>query len=106
MRGEIIGALGTRGGGERRWSQDDISFIEAIAERMALAADNLRLLDETQRRVAQERLVGEVTGRMRESLDIEIVLQTAAREIGQALGLAALDVRLGGDVEHPVEDKA
>ena len=36
---------------------------------------------------------------MRETLDVETVLRTAVREIGQALGLAALDVRLGTETE-------
>jgi hypothetical protein len=36
-----------------------------------------------------------VTGRIRETLDMQIVLRTAASEIRQALGLERLVVRLG-----------
>jgi predicted Zn-dependent protease len=66
---------------------------------LAQTVESLRLLDETQRRAARERLTGEVTARMRETLDVDTVLQTAVREIGHALGLAALDVRLGTETE-------
>jgi len=62
---------------------------------LALAADNLRLLDETQRRAAHERLTGEVTARVRETLDVDTVLQTAAREMREALGLEEVEVRMG-----------
>jgi GAF domain-containing protein/DNA-binding LacI/PurR family transcriptional regulator len=96
IRDTIIGALGIHAADRaRQWTEDEIALAEAIAERMALAAENLRLLDETQRRAERERLIGEVAGRVRESFDMEAVLSTAAREISRALGLAALDVRLG-----------
>jgi GAF domain-containing protein len=94
LRGQPIGALGFRGE-VRQWSDDDIALAEAIAEQLALAADNLRLLDETQRRAARERLTGEVTARMRETLDVDTVLQTAAREMREALGLEEVEVRMG-----------
>jgi GAF domain-containing protein/HAMP domain-containing protein len=104
LAGRPIGALGIQAKGERRqWSAEDIALAEAISEQFALAAENLRLVDETQRRAARERLTGEITARMRETLDIETVLKRAANEIGQALGLAALDVRL--DVETGVADE-
>ena len=84
-------------------NDDEIGLIEAIAERMALAADNLRLLDETQHRAARERLTGKVTAHMRETLDLESVLKTAADEIYQALGLDEVVIRL---VTEGVGDRA
>lgn len=93
LRGQPIGALGFKGAGEQ-WSTDDLMLAETIAEQLALAADNIRLLEETQRRAAQERLVSEVTVHIRESLDVEAVLRTAAGELRQALGLEDVVVRL------------
>jgi len=104
LAGQPIGALGIQAkGGKRQWSAEDIALAEAISEQFALAAENLRLVDETQRRAARERLTSEITARMRETLDIEMVLKRATNEIGQALGLAALNVRL--DVETGVADE-
>jgi GAF domain-containing protein/HAMP domain-containing protein len=95
LRGQPIGVLGfTKGEKGQQWSEDEIALAEALAEQFVLAADNLRLLDETQRSAARERLTGEVTARMRESLDLEAVLKTAAGEMRQALGLDRLVVRL------------
>ncbi|MFN2283211.1 MAG: hypothetical protein ACK2UQ_02230, partial [Anaerolineae bacterium] len=56
---------------------------------------SLRLLDETQRSAAQERLVGEVTSRIRETLDMNAILRTAVRELGEALPGSKVQVRLG-----------
>jgi GAF domain-containing protein/HAMP domain-containing protein len=98
MRGQPIGALGfTDKEGKRQWSADNIALAEAISEQLALAAENLRLVDETQRRAAREQLAGEVTARMRETLDMEAVLKTAADEMYKALGLDEIVIRLATD---------
>jgi GAF domain-containing protein len=96
VRGQPIGALGFQDPeGKRQWSPEEITLVEEIARQLAQAADNLRLVEETQRRAAREQMIGEIAANMRETLDIETMLKTAAQEIGAALGLAALDVRLG-----------
>ena len=95
LRDVAIGVLGFhRPAAQGPWQMADIAAVEAVATRLALISDNLRLLDEAQRRAAQERLTSQATARMRASLDVETVLSTAADEIASVLGLAALDLRL------------
>ena len=95
LHGEVIGALGIHDEDEaRQWNEDEIAVVEAITERLALAAENLRLFDETQRYAARERLIAEVTTHMRAMLDLESVLKTAADEMYQALGLDEIVIRL------------
>jgi DNA-binding LacI/PurR family transcriptional regulator/GAF domain-containing protein len=104
LRGAVIGVLGIHDeDGERQWTSDEIALVEAVAERMALSAENLRLLDETQRRAVRERLTSEVATRIRESLEVETVLRTAAQEVRQALGLPEVVIRLVGEVQDRVE---
>lgn len=92
----VVGALGFRAKEQQRgWSQAQVAMVESLAEQLVLAADNQRLLDETQRRAAQERLVGEVTARIRQTLDVGTVLDTAVDEIARALGLEALELQVG-----------
>jgi GAF domain-containing protein/CHASE3 domain sensor protein len=101
LRGQPIGALGFKHGeGDRQWSADDMALAETIAEELALALENTRLLEETQRRAAREQLLGQVTARMRESLDLETILETAAGEMRQVLGLDRLVVRLATKEMH------
>jgi hypothetical protein len=70
-----------------------------------VALDGTRLYQDTQRRAARERLAGEITGRIRETLDVETVLKTAIREMGAALGIPKVEVRLGGAVIQPLSPK-
>ena len=54
----------------------------------------MRLVDATQRLAAREHIVSEISSRIRATLDLETVLQTAAVEIRQALDVPELSVRL------------
>lgn len=94
--GEVIGTLGLcRETGERPWSPEEHALIAAITERLALAAENLRLHEDAQRRAAQERLIAQVSARARETLDVDTVLKTTLRELGSSLDVAEVEVRLG-----------
>jgi hypothetical protein len=98
LRGEVIGALGLRRppeGGAADWTEADRAVVEAICDQLAQTLESQRLLDETQRRAAQERLVGEIGGRFRGTLDVDKILQMAAQDIRQALGLSRMTVKLG-----------
>jgi GAF domain-containing protein len=98
LRGQVVGTLSLHETQQRRtWSSEEMALAEAVAEQVALTVDNLRLMDETQRRAAQERLIGEVSARMRETLDLDVVLQRAVRSMGDALDIE-VEVRMGGDV--------
>jgi GAF domain-containing protein/HAMP domain-containing protein len=103
--GQVVGALGfDRENGNGNWSEDQISLIEVLAEQLILAAENQRLLDETQTRASREQLTREITEQIRASLDVNMILQTAVREIGQVMGLEDLTIELH-DVSSPASNK-
>jgi GAF domain-containing protein len=98
VRGQVIGVVDAqKPGGSGEWTAEEVALMETLAEQLGLALESARLYQETQRRAERERLTGEVTAHIRETLDLDTVLQTAVHDISEALGLAALDVRL--DVE-------
>jgi len=95
QRDQPLGVLGlSLEEGKRQWTAEEVTLAETIAEQFALAADNLRLLEDSQRRAARERMIGEVATRMRESLEMEALLRTAASEMRQAMDLDDLVIRL------------
>ncbi|MBN1933011.1 MAG: GAF domain-containing protein [Anaerolineae bacterium] len=107
VRDRVIGVIdGRKPDGSGQWTPEEIAMMQALAEQSALALESARLYQDTQRRAARERMIGEVTGRIRETLDVEAVLKTAADEIRQALQLERLVVHLGepgNDVIQPAE---
>lgn len=86
LRGETIGNLIVHVAQDRRWNQDQIDLVEAVAERVALSAENARLFDETNRRAERERMVTEITSKIRSTNDPEAMIQTALDELRNALG--------------------
>ncbi|MBN1179035.1 MAG: GAF domain-containing protein [Anaerolineae bacterium] len=90
--GQPIGALSFEA--KHPWTADEVALIESAVQQLGLALETARLLDETRQRATREQLVGDVSTRMRQSLDLETVLVTAASEMRRALGLEDLVVRL------------
>jgi GAF domain-containing protein len=97
VRGRVIGVIdGTKRDDRGQWTDEEIALIQTFAEQAAVALEDARLYQDVQRRATRERLVGEVTTRMRETLDIDVVLQTAVQQMRQALKLHDVTIRLGG----------
>ncbi|MBN1582504.1 MAG: GAF domain-containing protein, partial [Anaerolineae bacterium] len=95
VRGRVIGVIDAKKPDGLTWTADEIEMITNLSEQLNVALDSARLYQETQRRESEQRLIGEVTSEMRRTLDIESMLQTAIREIGDALNLARVEVRMG-----------
>jgi GAF domain-containing protein/HAMP domain-containing protein len=85
LRGEVIGSVDVRSPDHRPWDQDELDIVAAILERAALAMDNARLLEESQRLASKEAKIGEVTSKISSSINMRSVLQTAVQELGRAL---------------------
>jgi len=87
LRGEVIGVLQIEStDSSRTWRENELSLMEAVAERAALAMENARLFQDARRRAAKEKLISEATSRISGSLNIENILQTTASELERVLG--------------------
>ncbi|GAB4448267.1 MAG: hypothetical protein Kow0031_30810 [Anaerolineae bacterium] len=86
VRDEVIGVLGLQDDeATRPWTPEEISLVEAIAEQIAQAAENLRLVDETQQRAAREQRVNEIGQKISSAQSLEEALQIAIKEVGRSL---------------------
>ncbi len=97
VRGEVIGAFGFSGEELHNLSSEDVALIEAIVDRVGLALENLRLIEETARRVEHEHILNEITAKIVGSTDVEQILQTTVRELGRVLRAPQTSVRLRGE---------
>ncbi|HTP03235.1 MAG TPA: cache domain-containing protein [Anaerolineales bacterium] len=92
LRGETIGNLVVQSQTAGAWTQDQMDLVQAVADRVAFSAENARLFDETSRRAERERLVTEITSRIRSTNDPEEMIRTAVEELRNALG--ATDIQI------------
>lgn len=96
LRDEIIGLLHVEStDGFRKWTDDEISLIQAVAERAALALENANLFEATERRATRERIIADVATRIGESNDMERIMHTTIQELGRTLGAARTFIQLG-----------
>ncbi len=95
IKGQPIGTITTiHRLDQRKVAQHDVDLLMALAAQATTAIENLRLLEQTQRRAEREQLIRQVTTRIRAAGDIEGVLQTTATELAQTLRVPRAIVRL------------
>jgi GAF domain-containing protein len=92
LRGETIGTLVVQSPSTEILNQDQIDLIKAVADRVALSAENARLFEETTRRAERERLVSDITGKIRSVNDPQSMILTAVEELRKALGASRVEV--------------
>ena len=104
LRDQVIGVIGLESDeANHHWSEDEIAIVQATAAQAALTVENARLLAESQRKAMREEQSGEITSRIRSSLDMETVLHTAMSEIAQRMGISQIEIQLGSNLAVPAD---
>ncbi len=86
LRGQIIGTLRVQAPTKNRsWTKDEVNLAEAVSDRLSLALENARLIQESQKQVIKEQTISEVTSKIGASINLKNVLQTAVEELGRAM---------------------
>jgi GAF domain-containing protein/HAMP domain-containing protein len=86
LRGELIGNIIIQNPQAKKWSRDQLDFVQAVADRVALSSENARLFDETSRRAERERMVTEITSKIRSTNSPKEMINVALNELRSALG--------------------
>ena len=95
LRGQRIGNISITKKGDSKWSKLDESLLDEVASQVGLAVDNIRLLEEATQRATQEQTIGTLAARFSQSLDLDTLLQIAARELGQVPDVSEVSVFVG-----------
>lgn len=84
---------------DREWSEGELALIEAIIVQVAQTAENLRLIDEAQERANRERLIGQISDRLRRASDMEALMKIAVEELSGVLKPTRTFVKFGSQAE-------
>jgi K+-sensing histidine kinase KdpD/DNA-binding response OmpR family regulator len=97
-RDEVIGVLDLQEVNEQRhWTQEDIEITTAVADQLALALENARLFEETQRRAAQLATASEVARDSTSILDVNQLLSETVNLISEQFNFYHVGVFLLDD---------
>ena len=100
LRGQRIGSLSLTRKDGTLWNETDKDMISEVAYQTGLAIDSVRLVEEATQRAKQEQTVGELATRFSQTMDIDNLLQIAARELGQVADVAEVSVYIGNMPEQ------
>lgn len=92
IRGKTIGELTVMVPRQEYIKADQMDLIHAVADRVAIFAENARLFDETSRRAEREHVVSDITAKIRSTNDPQEMLQTAIQELRKALNVSRIDI--------------
>jgi GAF domain-containing protein len=86
LRGQTIGRLKLSASDpNRQWTDDELIMVSATAERVALAMEGARLLDEAQKRATREAFLSGVATKLSTSFQLDSILRDTVQELGQTL---------------------
>ena len=103
LRGQNIGSILLSRKNNIPWSDIDREMTNEIAYQTGLAVDNARLVEEAIERAKQEKKIGELVKRFSQTMDVDSLLQVAARELGQVPEVAEVSVFIGKIPEQPLQ---
>ncbi|MEA5078672.1 MAG: GAF domain-containing protein [Anaerolineaceae bacterium] len=93
LRNQVLGVMNIKYKGKSIPS-DLADLAQNASDRLAVALENARLLEQNQQRAEREHLVGEISTRVRSASDIDTILRTTATELGRALGIDEVRIQL------------
>ena len=103
LRGDVIGAI-VYELPSTTYAPDNIQLAQELAERLSLSLDNTRLFEQSRRATERERLVNDISAKLTTQTDINHILQTAVREVGQALRAPQVSIRLNQGIYRPAAE--
>ena len=88
LRGEVIGTITLEDADPARsWTDDNTALLENLAERLALTLDNVRLFEDTQRRLAELSIINTISQIVAAQQDLTSLVTQVGDQILQTFGV-------------------
>ncbi|KAA0272363.1 MAG: GAF domain-containing protein [Chloroflexi bacterium] len=85
-RNEVLGVINVESEQTDAYSENDEEMLGTLGGSLAAVIANARLVEQIRAQSERERLINEITDRIRRSTDIQSILHTTASEISRATG--------------------
>jgi GAF domain-containing protein/DNA-binding response OmpR family regulator len=100
VQGQIVGILNLDSATPDFFTVAHGARLKAFAQQAASAIENAQLVSELHRQVDRERLINQITNRIRSSLDLDQIIQTTVQELGHVIHASRCLIRLGADADY------
>jgi GAF domain-containing protein len=93
-RNEILGVVNVESEQVAAYTENDEEMLGTLGGSLAAIIANARLLDQIRRQAERERLLYEVTSKIRRSTDVQTILATTASELTRAIGARHAQIKI------------
>jgi sigma-B regulation protein RsbU (phosphoserine phosphatase) len=104
-RNELLGVLNVESEQLDAYTENDEEMLGTLGGSLAAIIANARLLEQIRMQAERDRLVYEVTSKIRRSTDIESILTTTASELTKIVGARRTKIQISPVKDSPVEKK-
>ena len=107
VRGETIGEFClTSTVAQIEWTTDDITFAQSLIDQVGQTIETARLFEESERLAQRERTINDINSRVRQTVKMDTILETAVSELARSLKAARVFARIGGHDHGHGHDQA
>ena len=92
LRDQVMGQILLEG--QKEWTPEQQSLVDAVATQAAIALENARLVSESRQIALRERMVAEINAKIWASATIDGVLQTVIKELGRRLNASSATIEI------------
>jgi GAF domain-containing protein len=104
VRGETIGEFSLAAADtQNSWTSDDITFAQSLIDQVGQIIETARLFEESERLAQRERTINDINSRVRQTVKMDTILETAVNELARSLKAARVFARIGGHEHDTVE---
>jgi GAF domain-containing protein len=98
--GKVTGSIGFDSQNVGRlFTQSEVDFCRVVTGQLSIALESRNLFEDARRRARREEIIRRVVSRVRGNVDMESIIKTTVRELGEAMGVPKVYMRLGTEDE-------
>jgi sigma-B regulation protein RsbU (phosphoserine phosphatase) len=94
-RSELLGVLNVESEQPAAYAENDEELLGTLGGSLAAIIANARLLEQIRAQAERERILFEISDKIRRTTDMETILSTTASELTRAIGANSAKIRVG-----------
>ena len=104
--GKVLGGIRiTQKNESEKWTKEQIQLAETLAEQLSVALESARLFEETQRKAQREAIISDISTKIGASIQMDSIIQTTVKELGDALNVPEIAFRLTGPQKSDMQSE-
>ena len=104
-RSELLGVLNVESEQLAAYAENDEELLGTLGGSLAAIIANARLLEQIRAQAERERVLFEISDKIRRTTDIQTILATTASELTRALGASSARIKLGTNLGATSKDQ-